>query len=327
MNKIKLGPRAPGYFHGVVHNEEYKVFSLRIPKSACSTMRKILLVNTTEETERRDWKNDKIQSTSTYEIFEDLAFEDSLEFFNDPAIESHPMLIFVRDPLERLCSALSETLKVFSPIPNDPNNTCGQYLREYRDKIYHLERLYDHRPLAFENQFRESATSSSSLSDFLVSLNLSKGLEYFNGDNHYAPQGTWIRPLQQVKTNVVYFEVNDYLMDNLNHWMRTHNTNKKMAYEPKYNKENSSRTNFWQQFVNSQLKVYLMDTKLNHTFRNDAISLYQEDIDLYNELKPQFYQGGQKRAIEYGDMVCKSASVIGSLIDNPSLSNVRPNLL
>jgi len=319
MSIIKLGSRAPGYFHGVVHSEDYRIFSLRIPKSACSTMRKTLSISTQNDVERRDWKNDKIPNTSTYEIYENLSFEESQDFFNQPEIVNDPMIIFVRDPLERMCSAMSETLKVFSPIPGDPHNTCGQFLTLYREKIYHLEELYKHRPLAFENQFKEFVTASASLKDFLINFKLGKGIEFFEGDNHYALQSTWIKPLQQVKENVVYFEVNDYLMDNLNHWMKTHNQRRlgpnNPTWQPMNNRENSAITNSWQQFIKSQLKAYLMDSKLNHTFRNDAIELYQEDINLYNELRPEFYRVGEQRALEYGDIVCKSASIVGSLVD------------
>ena len=162
-------------------------------------------------------------------------------------------------------------------------------------------------------------SSSASLKDFLISFKLYRGIKHFEGDNHFATQSTWIKPLQQVKENVVYFEVNDYLMDNVNHWMKTHNQRRLSPNMPTWqsmiSRENSAISNSWQQFIKSQLKAYLMDTKLNHTFRKDAIELYQEDINLYNELRPEFYRAGEKRALEYGDIVCKSASIVGSLVD------------
>lgn len=296
-------PVVSGVYHGVLHNTTMDILSFRMPKSACSTLRKFFISSVKDFEYRSDWKNDGIDILGNYEIFQDLSFDDSDEYFNHPDIADTPLIIFFRDPLERLCSAISEYVKVGGLMPGDEihNNVFRTMYHHYMEKIHAQSYLYNLRPQMFEQQLIDNFNShSDNLYEFIWSFMRQDHTPKFISDNHLTPQSYWLEPVQKVKQDIVYFEVDDYLTENFNHYLKSRsNTDLVMTTS----RQNDSRQNSYQTFVKNYIRPMITNPVLDHPFHQQAKEIYQTDLEMYESLKPQFYRAGEQELLKQNDFL------------------------
>ena len=295
---------APGVYHGVLHHSSLNILSFRMPKSACSSLRKFFHKSLNDFVLRDDWENDGIDISANYEIFENLKFEDSKKYFDHPGIADTPLIVFFRDPLERLCSGISEFVKVGGYIPGNKvhNDVFKTLYTQYGQKISAQSYLYNLRPSQFEQQLIDRFNSHcDNLYEFYSSLiiNHNSKLAYI-ADNHLTPQSYWLKPVQKVKQDIVYFELDDYLTENFNHYLKSI-SNTDLGIDPI--RENNSRNNSYQLFVKNYIRPMITNPVLNHPFHQQAKEIYKTDLEMYESLKPKFYRAGEQELLGKNDFL------------------------
>lgn len=278
------------FYHGVIHSSKLNLLSLRIPKSACSYLRKNVFkshLNTVKNNETYDVSKD-LDITSTYEIFESLDFHNGLEFFGNRLIADTPMIIVVREPLERCCSGIAEIMNTRFALPGLRSEGA------YNERILKNHKLYMKYPSLIESIIEDKISISNSIYELYNNTHeVPKTLpvDHVFHDNHLVPQTHWLSEIMKVKDNIVFFEVNDFLTDNLIHFISNHI---QQPFELDQTRANTSYSKPISMFTKSYLKAKICDKDSNSPLRQSALEVYHEDIELYNSLKPKFYTLGQE---------------------------------
>ncbi len=266
-------------YHGVLHSSELNLLSLRIPKSACTYLRDGVFGGP-EEIQFNQLKDFDI--SRPYEIFESLPFADT-EYFSQ--YKKTPMIIFVRDPLERFCSCAGFLMNIhFDPTDNE-------LPKEYIEHMEYNASKFAKYPVLIESIIADKISKSNTLYDLMNNI---FGYEDYDGplaDNHLAPQAYWINEIMKVKDNLVFIEVNDFTHDNVAHYISNHI---QKPFVTDITRANNSYDRPISMFTKSYLKAKICDVSSNSPLRQSALETYKEDIELYNRLKPEFYRGGEQ---------------------------------
>ena len=277
------GCKEDNLYHGVIHSHELNLLSLRIPKSACSYLRRYVFQSHVSEISYDQLKN--VDKSRAYEIFESLPFTDT-EFFSQ--LKNTPMIIFVREPLERCCSGIAELINTHFRLPD------SEIPEDYFARIEHNTKLYKKYPVLVESLIRDKISKAESIYEM---WRLAYGYEGYPEkirENHLVPQTYWINEIMKVKDNLMFFEVNDFLHDNVMHYISNHTGT---IFETEGNRANNSYDKPISLFTKSYVQAKICDESSNSPLRESALEIYQEDIELYNSLKPKFYTLGQKDSI------------------------------
>lgn len=273
-------------YHGVIHSPEFDLLSLRIPKSACSYLRRHVL-----QSHRQVVTYDELDSadkSKTYEIFESLPFTDT-KFFSQ--FKDTPMIIFVREPLERCCSGVAELMNSFIKLPG------AELPSDYFERSTHTTMLYKKYPVIFESMITDKISKADNLYELWRDAYGYNDIPDKIRENHLVPQVYWVSEIMKVKDNIVFFEVNDFLHDNVTHYISNHTgTNFEVEPSDDHNRANNSYDKPVALFTKSYLKAKICDEASNSPLRQSALEIYDKDIELYNSLKSKFYTLGQEEA-------------------------------
>ena len=284
--EMKFVSTKENFYHGVIHSSKLNLLSLRIPKSACSYLRKIVFESHLDVVQYDELKD--LDITSTYEIFESLHFHNGPDFFSNRLIADTPMIIIVRDPLERCCSGIAEIMNTRFALPG------SEAEGGYHDRISKNYKLYMKYPSLVESIIEDKISISNSIYELYNNTEVvptTLPLDHVFNDNHLVPQTHWLSEIMKVKDNIVFFEAGDFLTDNLIHFISNHI---EQPFELDRTRANTSYSKPISMFTKSYLKAKICDKASNSPLRQSALEVYHKDIELYNSLKSKFYTLGQE---------------------------------
>lgn len=281
---MNFSSHIPEHYHGVIYSSKLNLFFMRIPKSASTYIRGRIFQSSPREVDFSKLKENVLDDLKSYELLDSLPFTDTKYFSQH---KHTPMIIFVRNPLERCCSGVAELFNLHIKMPNT------EPPKDYVGHMEHNAKIYKKYPTLIESMITDKISRSNTIFDLWQ-----EAVEYFGytdtiPENHLVPQSYWISEIMKVKDNLVFFEVNDSLHDNVTHYISDQIGTE---FKTSGGRANNSYDKPISMFTNSYLKAKICDSSSNSPLRQSALEIYKEDIELYNSLKSNFYTLGEDQS-------------------------------